>query len=259
MYQCQSAGEIAVGEVGEVAAQLQGREHPLIDDVLRGERDDVEILACRDVRLAYAVLDSLSYYIEFAVGGFALRKSGDEDLLDVRLAGKCGFSQNLGAGGHVAQVHQVQPLLFYLFDEDAQDGGLVFPVFGKEQQSGAVFPFFGNGDALQQDEFMRYLQHDAGAVSGLVVRAFSAAMAHVLQYLQRRFHQFVRLPSPDVDQHADSAGIVFVRRVVQARWLGMPWVLLYFCFVVKKFFFHLYKLSLLLYKLGLWFQNVRQI
>ncbi len=52
-------------------------------------------------------------------------------------------------------------------------------------------PFLGNGNALQQNEFVRYLQHNAGAVSGFVVRSFRSTVAHVFQYLQCRFYQFV--------------------------------------------------------------------
>ena len=142
-------------------------------------------------------------------------------------------------------MHQGQSILFNLFDNDAQDDSLVFSVFGKEKQAGAVFPFFGNRNALQQNEFMRYLQHDAGAVSGFIVGTFRSTMAHVFQYFQCRFYQFVRFPSLDIDQHAHSAGIVFIGCLIQAQLLGASLANLYFCFVVKKFFFHYYKLSLL--------------
>ena len=88
-------------------------------------------------------------------------------------------------------MHQGQSLLFNLFDNDAQDDSLVFSVFGKEKQAGAVFSFLGNGNALQQNEFVRYLQHDAGTVSGFVVRPFRSTVAHAFQYLQCRFYQFM--------------------------------------------------------------------
>ena len=104
-------------------------------------------------------------------------------MLDVRFVGKSRFSQYFGASGHIAQMHQGQSILFNLFGNDAQDGSLVFSVFGKEKQAGAVFS--------QQDEFVRYLQHDAGAVSGFVVRPFRSTVAHVFQYLQCRFYQFM--------------------------------------------------------------------
>ena len=44
MYQCQSAGKVGIGEVREVAAQLPAGEHTLVDDVLCGERADIESL-----------------------------------------------------------------------------------------------------------------------------------------------------------------------------------------------------------------------
>ena len=112
-------------------------------------------------------------------------------MFDVGFVGKRGFTQYFGAGRHIAQVHQRQSFFLYFFNDDAQDSCPVFLIFRKKKQSCSVFPFFGNGDALQQDELVRYLQHDAGAVSGLVVGAFRSAMTHILQYFQCGFNQFV--------------------------------------------------------------------
>ena len=36
VYQCYAAGEVGVCQIGEVASQLQWREHTFVDDVLRG-------------------------------------------------------------------------------------------------------------------------------------------------------------------------------------------------------------------------------
>ena len=38
---------------------------------------------------------------------------------------------------------------------------------------------------------MRDLQQDAGTVSGFVVRPFRSTVAHIFQYLQCRFYQFM--------------------------------------------------------------------
>ena len=44
MDQSQSTGEIVVGQVGEILAELQTGEHALVDDIAAGERTDIEIL-----------------------------------------------------------------------------------------------------------------------------------------------------------------------------------------------------------------------
>ena len=71
-----------------------------------------------------------------------------------------------------------------------------------------------DGDALQEYEFVRDLQHDSGAVARLAIRALGAAVAHVLEHGQGVVHQLVGLVAPDVDDHPDSAGIMFRCRVV---------------------------------------------
>ena len=57
VHECQSAGEIVVGQIGIVLTQLQAGEHTLVDDGLAGERADIEVL------VVDAALDLLSYYI----------------------------------------------------------------------------------------------------------------------------------------------------------------------------------------------------
>ena len=60
-----------------------------------------------------------------------------------------------------------------------------------------------------------YLQHDAGAVAGLIVGTLGAAVLHVLQHLEGGIYQFVRLVAVNVHYHAHAAGIVLVGGVVQ--------------------------------------------
>ena len=87
-------------------------------------------------------------------------------------------------------------------------------VLGQEHETGAVSPLFRYGNPLQENEFMRYLDQDAGAVARFSIGPFGPAVAHVLEHRQGIVHQLMGLVAPDVDDHTDSAGIMFRCRIV---------------------------------------------
>ena len=87
---------------------------------------------------------------------------------------------------------------------------MFFLFLGQENESCSVFSLLRDRYALQEYELVGNLQHDAGAVASLVVCTFCSTVAHVLQYLQGRIHQFVGFVSVDIDYHAYSACIMFV-------------------------------------------------
>ena len=197
--------------------------------------------------MAYSVFYSFPYYIKAAVGCFAVCETGDEDLLDVGFVGKCGFTQYLRTGRNIAQVHQRQPFFLYFFNDDAQDGCPVFFIFRKKKQSRSILPFFRNRDALQQDELVRYLQHDACTVSGLVVGTFRSAVTHILQNFQCGFNQFVGFTAMNVYQHPHTASIVLVGGIVQAQLHGLSLCRFSFFAGVKMLFFLHFWFVLVLY------------
>ncbi len=67
---------------------------------------------------------------------------------------------------------------------------------------------------------VRHLHEDAGAVAGRRLAAAGAAMQEVDQDAQPLLDNGVRTAALDVDDEADAAGIVLVRRVVQAGGRG---------------------------------------
>ena len=93
---------------------------------------------------------------------------------------------------------------------------LFLRIFGQEDETGTILAFLGYRDALQQDEFVGYLYHDAGAVAGLVVGSFRSTVLHVFKHPQGRIHQFVRFAAVQVDNHSHTAGIVLVRGVIES-------------------------------------------
>ena len=82
--------------------------------------------------------------------------------------------------GYRAEVHQLESLTFYFLNHDRQNLLLSLLLFRQEYQSRAIFPFFGDRNALQQNELVRNLQHDACSVA--ILSNLSATMPHVLQY-----------------------------------------------------------------------------
>ena len=178
MHQCQARGEVLVAEVGEVFAHLHAREHTFIYNILAAQAHDVE------VGIVHPSLDTLTDEVEDAVElrlAF-LRDAGHEQLLDVGLHRAGALAQAVGVRRHRPQVHQRQSLALYLLDDDGQDVLLPRGILRQEHESRAIVPLFGNGNALQQDELVRNLQHDARTVARLPVGALGPAVAHVLQH-----------------------------------------------------------------------------
>ena len=104
-----------------------------------------------------------------------------EYLLDGRLRLSCSLAQHLGTGGHRAQMHQLQSLALYLFNHHRENLLLLTLVLGQKHQARAVLSLFRHGDALQQNELVGYLQHNARTVARLVAR-FGTSVFHVLQH-----------------------------------------------------------------------------
>ena len=145
---------------------------------------------------------------EAELSSFRLRMS-HKQLLDGGFHPTGSLTQHLGAGRHRAQVHQLQALALYLFYHHRQDVLLLLLVFGQKHQSRAVLALLGNGNALQQNKLMGYLDHDARTVARLV-SGLGTSVLHVLQHAQRLVHQFVALATMYVHHHAYAAGVVLI-------------------------------------------------
>ncbi len=217
MHYGESAGEIRLGEVGEIFAHLCGGEHALVNDVLGGKGADVEVLVVNKV------FHFLPYNIKLAFQVFG-STAGDEHLLDVGLGSACILSENVGIDGHTAYVHELQPFAFHLFEHDAKDVLLGLFVFGEEYESCTVTSFLGYGYALKKNEFVWDLQHDARAVACFVVGAFCSAVLHVFKNLECGIHEFVVLCSVNVDNHTHAACVVLVVRIVKSLVKPLSWL-----------------------------------
>jgi len=76
--------------------------------------------------------------------------------------------------------------------------------------------------ALALEELVRHLDEDAGSVARVHLAAAGAAVQEVLEHGEGLAHDRVRLSPLDVHHEADPAGVVLVRRIVQALRRGKP-------------------------------------
>ena len=157
-----------------------------------------------------ATLDALAYDVQGAVEGGSVRRPRYEHLPDVGLRGERVLAEHRRVDGHAAEVHQSESLALNLLYHYAEHARLKVRVLGKEHQTRAVLALLRHGNALQENELVGYLKHDAGTVAGLVVSTLGTPVLHVLEHLESRVHQFVRLVAVYVHYHTHSARIVFV-------------------------------------------------
>ena len=88
-------------------------------------------------------------------------------------------------------------------------------IFREKDQTGAIFAAFGYRNAVQQDEFVRNLGHDAGTVAVAAVGTFGSAVVHVFKHTQPRVDDLVAAVALQVDDKTDAAGVVFVFRRIK--------------------------------------------
>ena len=208
MDDCHRAGEPLARQVRVILAELSAGEHALVHDIPVGQGADIAILP--------QPLDVLPDAVELAFEIRVLDElgAGHENLHRVRLSFRSILAQAGGVDRYFPDMAQNAAIVLDLRAHGFKDPFALDFVFGQEHQSSAVAPFLRYGNSLQENEFMRYLDQDAGAVARFPVSSFGPAVAHVLEHRQGVVHQLMGLVAPDVDDHTDSAGIMFRCRIV---------------------------------------------
>ena len=102
----------------------------------------------------------------------------------------------------------MQSFALYLLNHHAEDFLLHLLVLGQEHQSCTILSFLWYGDALQEDELMRNLEHDTGPVS--IIADLCPAVPHVLQHVQSVVNELMAFVAVDVYHHPYTTGIMFV-------------------------------------------------
>ena len=204
--ECQTACEIIIGQVRIVLTQLEAAQHTLIDDVLIGERTDIEIW------IGDTFLDTLTNQIKCALEDIHLvvGNARDEHLFDGRLIRQGSLTEAVRVGWYVAKVHQLKSLTFDFLDHDGEDVLLFLLVLRQEDKTRTILTFLRDRDSLKKNKLMWNLEHDTCAVTRLVVGSLSTTMAHVLKNLQGVIDQLMTLVTVDVNHHTYATRIVLI-------------------------------------------------
>jgi hypothetical protein len=212
-----------IDQIGEILRELLGQEHALVHDGPGREAGQIPVLAAVETRRADLAVGPLADDVELALEGEIVGQvfmAPDEDLPDERLAGARGVAQRGAVGRHGPPAEEVLPLGLHDLLETLLQPAAMRGIARQENQAAAVLKGTRQGDAALfahfQQEGMRHLQEDAGAIAGVGLAAAGAAMVEVLQHLDRLLQDLVRLPPFDIDHKADATGVVLEPGIVQS-------------------------------------------
>ena len=124
MHHREAGGDVRIGQVEIEVLKLVGEDEALVDDPVRGETDDVEVL------VPSAVLDLSPDDVEAQLKGgpvSAVRRAVDEELPDDRHDPAGQHADGVGVGGNVAPAEKAATLVL---DRSLDEANAPFPRVG---------------------------------------------------------------------------------------------------------------------------------
>ncbi len=218
-----------VMQVGVVLAHLFRKEHALVGDRARRERRHVELAAMAKVERLDRMAGALADDVELALEGVLVHVAGspgDKDLPDDRLDLLGTQREAAVVGGHVAPPQQqlsfgVDRALDFLFARHPRRG-----LPRQEYHRHTVLPDGRQCNAefstRSPKKQVRELDQDAGAVALKRVCARRAAVGQVFEDAQSVLDDRMVLAALDMGNEAQSACVVFARRVIHSLNPGRP-------------------------------------
>jgi hypothetical protein len=216
-----------IGQVGKVGRELLRQQHALVHERLVRKARDVPRRRAFERRSADLAVGALADHVElalerelvapyFTLGGVAR----DEYHAHERLEGLRRIAQHGVVRRHRAPTEHALTLRLHDLLEAFLDAPPQRRVTRQKHDAAAVGAGLGQLDARLlrrfDEEAMRHLQQDAGAVAGIDLRPACAAVIQVCEHLQGLLQDAVRFAAFDIDDETDAARIVLERRVVQA-------------------------------------------
>ncbi len=215
--------EIRIVQIGIIGLELIGQEHAFVDHRAAGDRHRV---IARGAPLAPAIDrigDRLAQDVEPAfelVFRELLLAAADEHLHVRRLGRLDQFTERGIVGRHVAPADEREPLARDHFGVDVANDLPPIGVGRHEQLADGVFAGCRQLEAefgrLREEELVRDLHQDAGAVAHARIGTDRAAVLEVAQDPQAVFDDLMRLAALDVGDEADAAGILVELGIVEA-------------------------------------------
>jgi hypothetical protein len=212
--------EALVLQVGVVAEQLRGGEHPLVDDRARAEARHHEVGPRRDLRHAP---DHVELALERILVARELVRGRHDELLDVGGEEVGRDADVVLVDGHVAPADDALALPGHRALEQRLQLGTAVLLRREEADADAVSARWR--EVLVEHgahERVGHLEQDPGAVAGVRVSTRRPAMLEVLQRHHRAPDRLVRRLAVEPRDEGDAAGVVLVAWVVKANRLGRP-------------------------------------
>src|SRR5260221_7227115 len=211
--------EALIQKIGIEGGQVLGEKHALIDHRAAGQRADVELAdALSRCGLFNAAANDIEIGFELFFRSAAI--VGDHDLLDLGTRGIALFADDADIHWHLAPaIDRIAVIQDLALDNDA--AALLLGKIGPRQED------LADGEFLVIDllatladeileEGMGNLHMDTGAIAGLAIGIDGTTMPDRFQRLNAFQDDIPARPAIDRDNGADAAGVMFVRRVIQA-------------------------------------------
>ena len=220
--------EVLVVQIGIVGAELVGEEHALVDHGAAGDRNGV--VARQPALLAGVdrVRDRLAQDVEpplELVLALDLPAPADEHLQVHGLRRLDRLAERGVVGRHLAPAQEHHALALDHLRIDVANDLPPVRITRHEQRADRIFAGLRQGESelfrLLDEEPVRDLHQDAGAVAGARVGADRAAMLQIAEDGERVLDQPMRFPALDVGDEPDAAGILVERGIVEP--LHLAW------------------------------------
>ncbi len=225
MHQRKRRLEVGIGQVGKHRLDLLGRQHPLVDERVAGEADEVTALfhVIGNGQRIHNALEPFPDDIQLAlephprVAPRQAAIAADEYLRDERFDRDRARPNVPVVRRYVAPAEQLLTLLGDDLFEHALDRVAPIRLAWQEHEPDAVLAFGRQGKRRHfAKEAIGDLHQDARPVAGVGFAAARAAVPQVHQHLQRLLHDRVRTHPLDVRDEADATGVVLVPGIVEA-------------------------------------------
>ena len=229
VHQRQSRRHLVVLEVGIIVAQVHAQHETLVDDGFGRHGHDIVARGIRVADRGHAVRHNLAHDIELAreaerVGVLEVGAAGHEHLAVEGFGRLDRLTQHGRVDRHVAPAQHFKVFFCRRLGKDVLDALAHGRVARHEHEAHAIVArcrqFETEALCFAREEVVRDLDQDASAVTGLRVRAHRTAMFQIFQDAQAVRNDAVALHVVDVGDHADTAGIVLVGRIVQTGFGG---------------------------------------
>src|SRR6266849_7162997 len=222
VHQTHRAGYVGIGKLLVKIGDLRCEQQTLINNGAARKRGNVEHTRIFDAGDCHLTLGALAHHVELPLECVFIgeRTTSYKDLLDVRLR----TSRDAANGG--TEARRIPPAEYrqsLLAHEALQNSFALQPLMFLHRQERHAYAisagqrqFEAQFAALPHKELMRDLEENAGAIARLGIASAGPAVRQVEQHLDYLAYDFVTLVAANIGYKPDPAGIVLLRRMVEA-------------------------------------------